>query len=484
MLKTALLALVLALPALAAEPSVAEAQRLWQAWPGVRVSAADPWALKHAGLRSALAELQTRHPGLFTIAEEGRSAEGRQIPLLRVGQGPAGVLLWSQMHGDEPTATLALLDLLNWLGGHRADPETRRLLANLTLWIIPMLNPDGAERSQRWNAQEIDINRDALRLSSPEGRFLKAVRDRTRPVLGYNLHNQSPTVTAGKGGEQVAISLLSVPGDEALSDTEGTRRTRRLAVQVQRLVSALAGARVSRYDMDYTERAFGDSMTRWGTPTLLIETGGWAGPQEAEQLVRLNFVALLGSLSALAGGAVDRLDVQDYDRIPLNQRNALATLVVRNARLAGGRGLPPFLADLSFLVPGKFAGDSPRRREPAVLEVGDLAHVQGSTELDASGMLAVPWPGTEAWPTLRETLQQRGLVSTDEARLLALARGFGEAAVARIGFRGALLLYRSGAGGTMTLAGAVVAGQLQGGDPLTSKASAGASGAQALREVS
>ena len=49
-----------------------------------------------------------------------------------------------------------------------------------------MLNPDGAERFQRRNAQSIDINRDALRLQTPEGRTLKAVRDRFQPRIGFN----------------------------------------------------------------------------------------------------------------------------------------------------------------------------------------------------------------------------------------------------------------------------------------------------------
>ena len=37
---------------------------------------------------------------------------------------------------------------------------------------IPMLNPDGAEAGIRFNAQDIDINRDSRRLETPEGRAL------------------------------------------------------------------------------------------------------------------------------------------------------------------------------------------------------------------------------------------------------------------------------------------------------------------------
>ena len=443
-----------------------DAARLWAAWPAARISPADPWSLKHAALRAGLESIRSRYPGLFVVEEEGTSSEGRKIPVLRLGGGPVSVLLWSQMHGDEPTATSAILDLLNWLGANRERGAVQELLSRLTVRIVPMLNPDGAERTQRRSAEEIDINRDALRLSTPEGRFLKSVRDRAKPIVGFNLHNQGPNVAAGKGGGQVAISLLSVPGDEALSETDGTRRTKRLAVKVHDLVTGLAPGRVARYDMDYTARAFGDSMTRWGSPTLLIETGGWAGADEAARLIRLNFVALLGSLAVIADGSLDAVDVAEYSRIPLNARDSLFSLIVRNARLASGRGLPPFTADLSFVVPGPFGGEAPRRREPAVLEVGDLAHARGLAELDATGLLAVPWPVSEAkddWPSLAVSLEEKGLApSVDEPALLAAVKAFGEAAVARQGFAGPVLLYRPAPGGRLTLAGAALKGRLVG----------------------
>ena len=42
------------------------------------------------------------------------------------------------------------------------DEPVKRILSALTLYVVPMLNPDGAERYQRRNAQNIDLNRDAL----------------------------------------------------------------------------------------------------------------------------------------------------------------------------------------------------------------------------------------------------------------------------------------------------------------------------------
>ena len=417
------LLLVLAVPAFLtalftrpARGAGADASALWEAWPHtVEIS---PLALKHEELRARLAALAARYPGLFSIAEEGVSAEGRNIPLLVVGGGPTTVLLWSQMHGDEPTATSALLDILEHLGRTQRTPDTGRLLSRLTLAIIPMLNPDGAARTRRTNAQGIDVNRDALRLQTPEGRFLKSVRDRLKPSVGYNLHNHSPSVTAGKHGRQVAISLLSVPFDDAFTVNEGRRTTMRMAVLVQQLLEPWAKDRVARYDMDYTARAFGDSMTRWGTPTLLIESGGFFGPDEANTLVRLNFVALLGTLHALADGSLAKVDVKAYDAIPLNTRDRLFDVLVRNARVIGGGGLPPYLADVGLNVASTragFSGSSPRGTRGGVFEVGDLTDFLGKTEIDLNGRLLVVAPpgGEDGWKRALAGLAARGLATAD-----------------------------------------------------------------------
>jgi hypothetical protein len=458
------LLLVLAVPAFLtalftqpARGASADASALWEAWPHtVEIS---PLALKHEELRARLAALAARYPGLFSIAEEGVSAEGRNIPLLVVGGGPTTVLLWSQMHGDEPTATSALLDILEHLGRTQKTPDTGRLLSRLTLAIIPMLNPDGAARTRRTNAQGIDVNRDALRLQTPEGRFLKSVRDRLKPSVGYNLHNHSPSVTAGKHGRQVAISLLSVPFDDAFTVNEGRRTTMRMAVLVQQLLEPWAKDRVARYDMDYTARAFGDSMTRWGTPTLLIESGGFFGPDEANTLVRLNFVALLGTLHALADGSLAKVDVKAYDAIPLNTRDRLFDVLVRNARVIGGGGLPPYLADVGLNVASTragFSGSSPRGTRGGVFEVGDLTDFLGKTEIDLNGRLLVVAPpgGEDGWKRALAGLAARGLATADgfltlpESDLSAEAKEwFGGAAPLAPGYGGDfLVLQPAGAG--------------------------------------
>ena len=127
----------------------------------------------------------------FEVHTVGKSIEGRDLSLISIGSGKTNVFLWSQMHGDEPTATQAIFDIFNFLDSNEFKAEKIAILSKLKLHFLPMLNPDGAEVYQRRNSLGIDINRDALRLQSPEGRTLKKVRDSLAANFGFNLHDQS-----------------------------------------------------------------------------------------------------------------------------------------------------------------------------------------------------------------------------------------------------------------------------------------------------
>jgi hypothetical protein len=182
-------------------------QALWDAWPERRFVATSAPCLRHAELGERLRALAAAHPGQLSLESVGRSVEGREIQLATLGRGPRRVLLWSQMHGDEPSATPALVDLAHdLLAGD--SPERRLVLERLTLLLLPMLNPDGAERYARRNAQAVDLNRDALLLSTPEGQLLKRVRDKYEPELGFNLHDQNRRTTVGDSGVRATIAIV------------------------------------------------------------------------------------------------------------------------------------------------------------------------------------------------------------------------------------------------------------------------------------
>src|SRR5512138_3114710 len=162
-----------------------QARQLIQEYDAVRLNHLRPATCIHRTIVNELEHLTARSHGLVTIEELGSSLEGRSINLLRAGKGPKSVLLWSQMHGDESTATLALCDLIHYLALHGEEKGwVRSMLEQITIGMIPMLNPDGAEACRRQNAVQVDINRDARGLTTPEARILRETHRALRPLFG------------------------------------------------------------------------------------------------------------------------------------------------------------------------------------------------------------------------------------------------------------------------------------------------------------
>ena len=126
-------------------------------------------------------------PGFITVTEEGGSTQGRKLYLVRLNRGGAKarfrVLYYAQQHGDEVAGKDAQLTLIRDLAEH---PE--RLPLDVDLYLMPMLNPDGAEAHTRTNGAGADLNRDHLLLAQPETRTLHRVARRIRPHLAVDSH--------------------------------------------------------------------------------------------------------------------------------------------------------------------------------------------------------------------------------------------------------------------------------------------------------
>ncbi|HSD66490.1 MAG TPA: M14 family zinc carboxypeptidase, partial [Vicinamibacteria bacterium] len=369
-------------------------QALWDAWPERRFVTTPAPCLRHAELVERLRALETRHQGRLALEEVGRSVQGRSIHLLALGTGPRKVLLWSQMHGDEPSATPALLDLADTLLASDAAAP-RSILDGLTLLIVPMLNPDGAERYGRRNAQGIDINRDALGLTTPEGRVLKAVRDRFQPELGFNLHDQNRRTTVGDTGVLATLSLLAVAGDREGTLTPGRARAKRVCSAVARSLEAFVPGGIARYDEDWNPRAFGDNVTAWGTPVVLIESGGIPPGRALSDLTRLNYVALLTALHGLVRDDLAGETPDLYEALKRNEENLWTDVLLEGGRVwqpgAGG----PYRADVAFDVLDRdpLVASCAEPGWPGasrIREVGDGRLLGTARRIDLAGRVVVP----------------------------------------------------------------------------------------------
>jgi hypothetical protein len=160
------------------------------------------------------------HPNLH-LTRFGYTNQGREIPLLVVGPvdepTPAAVRAASEeggipiiylkgnIHSGEAAGKEALLRLVRELA-HDQRPE---LLEDLILLIGPVYNADGTEAvdlrnrprqhgplggmGTRTNAQGLDLNRDGMKLDSPEGRSLARFMTDFDPHMVVDLHTTNGT---------------------------------------------------------------------------------------------------------------------------------------------------------------------------------------------------------------------------------------------------------------------------------------------------
>lgn len=350
--------------------------------------------LNPEGLGREILRLAATHPASVSAETIGTSFHGKEIRMVSIGRGPKSILLWSQMHGDEPSATPALLDLADFLAREAASPEVARILDAFTLRMIPMLNPDGASVYERRNAQGIDINRDALMLATPEGRLLKSIRDRFSPILAFNLHDQGRRITVGETGVLSSISLLAVAGDEKGTITPGRLRAKRVASRIARVLAPSIPGGVARYDEDWNPRAFGDNITAWGSPVVLIESGGFPKGGGFRDLTRLNFIALVSILDGLARNDLADETPDLYDALLRNKADAYADVALVGASLLEPRSGKWFEADVAFDILASdqaVSGCAPAPRTGSrIVEVGDSRVVKPGRTIDARGMAMAP----------------------------------------------------------------------------------------------
>jgi hypothetical protein len=315
---------------------------------------------------------------LFTVAEEGKSFEGRPIRSVKFGTGKTNVLLWSQMHGDESTATMAIADILRYVRKNAENEPLRELISKLTIHFLPMLNPDGASRTQRRTAQRIDMNRDALALVTPEANILKNMRDRVKPEFGFNLHDQELS-TVASGPELSAIALLAPAFDREKSDNNVRIRAKHLAATLAKTLQGFIPGKISRYDDGFEPRAFGDNMQKWGTSTVLIESGHMMDDENKDKVRKLNFVGILSSLHAIASGVYEATDISTYEALPFNGKRAL-DVIIRNVSVEEGKGKLT-AADLGI----SYQVDTHSESTPRLVDFGDLHTFIGLKEIDGKG---------------------------------------------------------------------------------------------------
>nr|WP_297788880.1 M14 family zinc carboxypeptidase [uncultured Allomuricauda sp.] len=360
--------------------------QLYETYENYKESSIGERRIKHADIQPLIQKFKTNPK--FEVQKVGKSIQGRDLHLISIGSGDSNIFLWSQMHGDEPTATQAIFDILNFFDAPEFKEEKEAILSKLKLHFLPMLNPDGAEVFTRRNALGIDINRDALRLQSPEGQTLKRLRDSLDADFGFNLHDQSKYYNAERTEKPATISYLATAYNYEKDINKVRANAMKVIVYMNKIIQNYAPGQVGRYSDDFEPRAFGDNIAKWGTSLILIESGGYPEDPEKQEIRKLNYVSILSALYTMANESYKDIPVEDYEKIPHNNR-MLFDLKIENVtyELLGD----DYILDLGIF---NHEVDLENHNEfyyrSTVADQGDLSTYYAYKTFDAEGYTMVP----------------------------------------------------------------------------------------------
>lgn len=263
-------------------------------------------------------KLFEKHQSNFEIKSLGFSEQGEQINTLKIGSGKKRVLLWSQMHGNESTGTKALFDLFNCFS-FSSEAIFKIISEECTLLFIPMLNPDGAKAYTRVNANNVDLNRDAVDRAAKESKLLRQTLEDFNPEFCFNLHDQR-TIFGVEGTKNPATISFLAPSEEITRAlTTGRKQTMNVIVAMNELLQKMIPNFVGRYTDEFYPTATGDNFQKLGYNTILIESGHYPDDYPREKSREYTFYAIIQGLYHIAT-ASNFNDYSSYFDIPNNAK--------------------------------------------------------------------------------------------------------------------------------------------------------------------
>jgi hypothetical protein len=142
-------------------------------------------------MEKELIDLAKDHSKTVALKSIGKSVELRNIWSLQITNASKvkkmDVLFIANIHGNEITGRDLMLlfakDIIN-ISKNRSG-SVYKLLDTFRIHIVPSLNPDGAERRQRTNANRVDLNRDFPDWTRAEQDSMEGREPEVQAIMNY-----------------------------------------------------------------------------------------------------------------------------------------------------------------------------------------------------------------------------------------------------------------------------------------------------------
>jgi len=308
----------------------------------------------------------------LVIEHIGDSENNAPIHLIKLGEGSKKLLFWSQMHGNESTTTKAVFDFINMLLD-KNNSYSKGILKECTLYIVPVLSPDGAKAYTRLNYNKIDLNRDSQKRSQKESKVLRSIINDIAPDFAFNLHGQRTIFSVGDSNVSATVSFLSPAGDLERSVTPCRKIAMEVIAEMNSVLQEYIPKGVGRYDDRFNINCIGDTLSEMKIPTILFEAGHYKNDYNREKTRELIFYALVTSVNYIAKNNIIGDKYQEYFKIPENGKY-FYDIIIRDVILNQKN------VDISIQYEEELSENS-IKFVPKIAKIGDLQGFYGHREV-------------------------------------------------------------------------------------------------------
>ncbi|HSJ43968.1 MAG TPA: M14 family zinc carboxypeptidase [Euzebyales bacterium] len=345
---------------LVAAPAVAQPQSVPNGpWPTDEQTESLAGLRSYEQLWSTLEQAESSAKGALELTAAPRESNtGREIPVVTIGDGPAGIMIIAQQHGDEYVVSEAMIDLVRTLSNGSA--QSRAIRDAVTLTVVPRVNVDGFDapvtdafgNTTPWRqnydpfcvtgpcppfyqrGRGYDINRYHSYLPEadvdpytggpnpvPESLAMRLLFDERDPLVVIDFHHQGSYVD--EDGDLITGSTMW-PNATAAAEELGVEEQFAEAVELsKRVVSVMVTeldqygfANITRYPGTTTPGIARNAYGLLGAGSVLFEMRGGIGQKSNGYITRTAYNAAISVVAALADGSLFTADTAVADALP------------------------------------------------------------------------------------------------------------------------------------------------------------------------
>lgn len=271
----------------------------------------------------------------------GQTVKGRDIYLVKYisDESNPTILYLTQQHGNEQLNTEGALEFIKSLGAN--SKANREMLSKVNILIIPMLNADGAmgdvdfpldnyvaegRNLTRYNAVEVDLNRDHVTKEQPETQALHHnVLEKYDIDYMIDLHHQG--TRSEVDGKLVSGSILYPTNPDV--DPTVVENSKRLGAIVYENIDSTGWGHLGKYvGGSQLTIARNGIAEQYGIATLLFEMRGMSdhynqsavlGQKSNGYLIKQSVITITSTAQAIADGSIEQADTRFWDTLPNQQ---------------------------------------------------------------------------------------------------------------------------------------------------------------------